>query len=249
MLSSDCPYKCNVDNEVLDPARGRMVPCPHCREVATKQVAEQEYSVAEKLGFKNQPYLSPTLNKSQLVPEYELSYTVSGSYDKLFNDLKTLWGKLSQGELPRRSVCYGLGMKGRITRTAFALLHAAYSSGMNVHPLITGHELRNWDYYSPEELSDAVNSKVVVVLLEEGITREGLRVAKGFMQSRASRGYPTIFITTCTINTLNTLVDSDELAGLEYAEPHFLEYPTTDQNKYSKFVMGILGDKNEMSEE
>lgn len=222
---------------------GKQIPCPHCTEKAVEEALTSE-DFHEKLGFSVDPFISPapSLTGEGLVPESEETYLEEGVLREVGGYLSETCTLLSKGALPQRSLLFGLGIRGRLVNCTYPLLASAYIGGLEPHPLVSAHDLEFWKLRERiDELEAFYSSKVGVISLEEGTSRAGLQVCKGVMQVRASRNLPTIFVTTWSAKSVSTLVDVDPTGRYFLAEPHILHYKTENKDKYSKYVLGVLG--------
>lgn len=246
MVSENCPNQCNPTTHLfLNRATRELVPCPICKTTLRDTLLTQDLS--EELGIPDMKGYTGQLLLDKIIPAYEVSYLTPESYQGFCDYLQTLWGSLSQGILPSRSLALGLGMKGRVNQVAFPLLATSALAGLTVHPFISASEITALKLREDiEALEKLYSSQVLIVLLEEGASRAHLQVLKGVMQTRSIRSLPTIILTTWSVNSVATLIDSDPEVGYSLADPHFVQYltshTTADQpSKYSQVTMGILG--------
>ena len=241
MIDTNCPYNCNTSQLILDRKRSKLVPCPHCSKLAMDRVLEEE-GFYKELGLSYDPNILPLVDKSILLGSQELEYLEPGSLDKVADKLKKVADTLRQGVLPDRSLLFSLGIRGRLMNAQYPLLSSAFLGGLKVHPLVSAQDLEIWKLREEiDQLDELYSSKVVVITIEEGASRAELQVCKGVMQVRASRGLPTIFVTTWSASSVATLVDSDDSAGMFLADPYIIQYSTENKDKYSKYVLGVLG--------
>lgn len=248
MIDKECPFHCNASNQVFDRQSRTWVVCPHCSDYAQHRVFTRDSDIYKDLGFSENLNITPTLDFDAILPDYEVSRITPESLEDVRTTCEELWSNLTQGILPSRSVCIGLGIKGRLHLLAYPLLATAYSAGLTCCPLLTATELMNAKLMENMELLDRVlTSQVAVLVVEEGSTRSGLHTVKGVMQTRALKGLPTIILTTWMINAVNVLLDKDPLSGNVLADPHMVLYKTGDQEKYSRYTMGILGLDNQIN--
>lgn len=245
MIDANCPYNCNSLHQILDRQQGHLVPCPHCADFAEDEVLMNE-NIYSKLGFPDSINLTAVIDPSNLVPPSELPFLKPGTVEDVVDFTHTVWGCLSQGVLPPRSCIIGLGIKGRYMNIAYPLLAAAYASGLATHPLITASRVSYLKLRDQvDEINELISTPVVVIVIEEGVTRSAVQVCKGLMQERALIGYPTIFVTTAPLNAVTVMIDLDPSAGSTLAFPSFVEYIQGTRDKYSRYTQGALGVENE----
>lgn len=250
MLDPNCPYRCNGQNRYLDRGTAQLVACPHCTEKAEEFVSEPSVEMYQHFGFPTNLNITQHLDIDLLFPDYELDRLTPQSVSDFKSFLESLWSNLKRGILPERSLCIGMGIKGRFSDLVFPLLAASYTSGLTTHPVVLSADLLRWKLEENMDALEEVHSaQTVIVFIEEGSTRVQLHAVKGLMQIRALRGLPTIIVTTWSVNSVNVLLDNDPHAGYSLAEPHFVIYKSSEYERYSAYSLGILGLNNSVSSE
>lgn len=251
----DCPYGCNANGMLLDASIGKLVPCPHCSKKKRELMAQGYVEEAETdtkvplntiLGIQSD-YLSTRFVYDAIVPEGERIFMEPDSVDWQRSEAEELYLALSIGQLPDTSLCFGLGVKGRIDVFAYPLLAKAYLSNLTVSPFISCTEYCRKAYHLADDIDIFLNSDFVVMLLNDGASLADLSSAKGLMQSRALKGRPTVFVTTWTIEASSGLLGFKDDASLFLAKPIFVNYRSgKNAKKHSSYINNLLGVENDM---
>ena len=246
----DCPYDCNAMGKLLDVNTGKMVDCPHCSKLKKELLAKGEVieedrgetPLAEVLGIKSK-YLSQNYVFDGLIPDGEKLFLEGDSVDFLKTETERLYNKLTLGELPESSYCFGISIKGRVDRLAYPLLAKAYLSGYKIGRFITCSELSRLQLRGDDEIDRLLENDLQLVMIGEGSTKGEISCGKGLMQTRALRGKPTIFITTWTIEASSLLLGyADEEENLFLAKPVFVRYKNS--GKRSNYINQLTGVEN-----
>lgn len=124
-----------TDGLVFDTSVNKMVPCPLCEELRTKQVIEGVQSkegatqgLSEKLGLRrvfSRLFVDLKLVLGNLTSEN----LEQGQYDSIEESISALVGSLSVGKKPKTSVLFYLGVRADVELLAFWLLGSAYKAG------------------------------------------------------------------------------------------------------------------------
>lgn len=252
----DCPYGCNVNGMLLDSELGKLVPCPHCsekkKELLDQGLVETEensrLSVSSVLGISND-FLSRKFVYDSVIPDGEKLFLKEESLEWQKSESEELYLGLGIGQLPEVSLCFGIGVKGRIDIFAYPIIAKAYMSGLTVAPIISGSEYARMVYNMSDSIDQYIESDFVMVLVNDGCSYADVSCLKGLMQSRALKGKPTIFITTWTIEACSGLLGFKDDASLFLAKPVFVQYMVGKGSKHSKYVNGLLGVENEQYNE
>lgn len=250
----DCPYGCNVNGMILDANVGKLVPCPYCSKkkkelLAEGFVEEQETEslvpLSTVLGIESD-FLSTRFVYDSVVPDGERLFIEQDSLDWQNQEAEELYLGLSIGQLPSTSLCFGIGVKGRVDVFAYPMLSKAYTHNLSLAPFISCTEYCRKAYKLDEDLDIYLNSDILLMLINEGSSFADISSAKGLMQSRALKGKPSVFITTWNIEACSALLGFKDDASLFLAKPVFLQYKTGSSSKHSNYINHLLGVKNDM---
>ena len=228
-----------------------MIDCPHCSKVKKELIAkgmavdessDSEIPLADILGIKSK-YLSKNYVFSSVIPEGEQMFLEPDSIEYLKNETESIYETLSIGELPERSYCLGVSIKGRVDRVAYPMLATAYLRGLSVGRFITCAEYARLHLRGDDELDDYLSSDFVIMMIGEGSTKGEISCAKGLMQARALKGKPTVFITTWTIEACSLMLGySSDTDNLLLAKPVFAKYRSS--KKQSNYINQLTGVEN-----
>lgn len=250
----DCPYGCNVNGMILDSSVGKLVPCPHCskrkKELMAQGCVEEvetdvKVSLNSVLGI-NSEFLSARFVYDSAVPEGERLFMDSESIEWQKGEAEELYLALSIGQLPETSLCFGIGVKGRVDIFVYPMLAKAYLNNINVSPFISCSEYCRKAYNLDDAVDLYMNSDLVIMLINDGASLADISAAKGLMQTRALKGRPTVFVTTWTIEACSGLLGFKDDASLFLAKPVFVRYKTGKNSKHSPYINNLLGVENDM---
>lgn len=250
----DCPYHCNANGMLLDTNVGRMIKCPHCskkkQEMLSKGIAEtvedEVLPLSSILGISSS-YLTTNFVYDAVVPDGERIFIEEGTVEMQKSEAEELYYGLTVGQLPERSLCFGLGYKGRIDKFAYPMLAKAYSAGLNISKFISCSELTLLNIEMSDELKDFYSSDLAMVLINDGCSKADLASAKGLMQIRAQHGKPTVFVTTWSIEACSVLLGYFDDITYFMAKGIFLKYKTG--KKRSHYINQITGEENDVYSE
>ena len=247
----DCPYNCNSSGKILDKKLRKMVECPHCsklkRELLAKgmvvdEVSNSQLPLAEVLGISSK-YLTRNYVFDTVIPEGERLFLEEDSVEYLKSETENLYHELSIGNLPDRSYCFGLSIKGRSDRVAYPMLAVAYLSGLKIAKVVTVCELARLQLKGDDLMDTLLDADIAMLVIGEGSTKGEISCGKGLMQARAFKGKPTIFFTTWTIEACSLLLGySTDEDNLHLAKPVFAKYRTS--KKQSNYINQLTGVEN-----
>ena len=251
---SDCPYGCNENGMLLDSDTGNMVPCPHCSK-RKKELIKQGYAEAVEddtikplsqiLGI-NSVYLSEQFVYGTVIPDGEKVFLEEESIDFQKEIAEELYLGLSVGNLPESSLCFGLGVKGRIERFSYPMLAKAYLGGLTIGRFISCTEFARMQYKMLDEVDEFYDCDFLMMLINDGSNLNEISSAKGLMQSRALKGKPTVFVTTWTIEACSGLLGFKDDSDYFLAKPVFLSYVSGKGKKHSRYINNLLGVENKV---
>lgn len=253
MLSSEeCPYGCN-NGYLFDINIKKKVPCPHCstkrKELVDKgQVFLEDGEIGELsrvVGVSNK-YLKANFVYDTVIPDNEKVYLEEESLDYQRKVLDEVYLGITVGQLPERSWCFGLGIKGRIDRLVYPLLAKAYLSGLTISKFISCCEYSRMLMNMEEDVRDLYKKDLVVMLIPDGASKGDISSAKGLMQCRAGYGKPTIFITTWIAEACSMLLGYPDDDDYYLAGACFVSYKKSKGSKSSKYVQNLTGVTNDM---
>lgn len=249
----NCPYSCNDKGKILDVQTGHMIDCPYCSKkkkellaegVAVEEETDNKVPLHTLLGI-NSKYLTQNFVFNTLIPEGEKMFLEEDSINYLEEETTDLYHLLTIGELPTKSYCFGISIKGQVDRLAYPLLATAYLRGLSVCRFITCSEFLRVQLKADESIKDFYEADVVIMLIGEGSTKGEISCAKGLMQTRALKGKATIFISTWTIEACSLLLgyrNSEDTLFL--ASPVFVKY--RNSKKSSNYINQLTGVDNSM---
>lgn len=250
MKYDDCPYHC-TNGKILDDKLRRMVPCPYCsekrKELADEGVAETEDgdigSLPQILGIENK-FLKSKLIYDAIIPDGEKVFLEEESIQRQKEEMEDLYAGLTIGELPSRSICFGLGNKGMVDRMAYPLLSRAYLSGLSVARFVSCSEYNRMCVNMNPDVEAFYDSDFVMMMIPDGSSKADIAAAKGLMQTRALKGKPTVFVTLWVIEACSILLGYWEDDSYFLARGVFVEYK--HGNKKSKYINQLTGVENDM---
>lgn len=235
-LSHNC-----TNGQVFDFATKSRIPCPVCRTDRAKVVVDKSFY--QEVGIVNN-HLGRRFVWDEVISPGEKAFLNIEQYKTVGDELTAIYEGLSAGNPPNYSAVAGLGYKGDIEKVAYPMLAAAYTSGLQIAPL-TG--VKRYNRESLEEGSDLVfqleEAQFAIVVLTEGMSKAEIFAAKGLMQERGLRGWPTLFLTTWTIEGCSALLAE---AGTDdsklLAKSLFITYAKAE--KKSNYINNITGVQN-----
>lgn len=250
----DCPYGCNQNGMLLDTNSGNLVPCPHCsekkRELLRKGFVETEEDevlpLSTVLGIENQ-YLTSSFVYDVVVPDGEKLFLDEESIMWQSEESEKMYLDLTIGELPPTSMCFGLGVKGRIDRFAYPMLAKAYLGGLSIGRFISCTEFCRLQLDTGASLDEFYSPDFLMMLINEGCCKSDLASAKGLMQTRALKGKPTVFVSTWTVEACSVLLGFSDDCDYFLAKPVFLKYKAGKSSKHTKYIDNILGVENNIA--
>lgn len=240
-MEHQCKFRC-TDGKLFDPTISQWVQCPECKGKRFEKIEKDDKEVDEAIGIESNG-LTTTLVPEALVPSDERTYLEDGSFDDLKKDAMSLYNTVLLGKRPKYSMCFGLGVKGKLDAFIYPLLATGYSEGLSVAPLLSALGLSQ-KLLRQEDLDTHFTSDLCVILINEGCSKADIAACKGLMQERASRSRATIFITSWSIEACSNLLGhyNDESAYL--AKPVFIRY--ANSGKKSNYINNLYGEKNEL---
>lgn len=247
----DCPYGCNSKGLLLDVDKGTMIPCPHCSK-RKKELLAQGYveveddshlSLGDALGIESE-YLSTKFVYDSVVPDGERLFIEEESLKWQSEVAEELYLNLTVGEIPKESLCFGISVKGRIDRFVYPMLAKAYLANVNIGKFISCTEFNLKAFNMDSDIKEYYNCDLLFMLINDGSNLADIASAKGLMQVRATKGKPTIFITTWTIEACSGLLGFSGESSLYMAKPVFVKYKSS-KKKQSSYINNLLGVENE----
>lgn len=229
MIDPQCAYHCNDENEVLDIIHGRLVPCPTCSKIMQDSVADrktpQGIPLYKVLGFNRDPGLSGVFDYDKVIPDVVKIKYSSESIDSQRDSYKNLWDAIVRGDDLDQSWCFGIGSKGNLDVFIYPLLVEAYKNGKSVSQLTSITSIDRLYEFSKgaDAYESLLRSYLLVTVLDEGINAHGVATAKSLMQSRSLKGLATVFVTTGSSDTVETLLSVPGQHKLFLATPSFVE--------------------------
>ena len=245
MSLEGCSYNCNTEYKIFDPITRSMIPCPDCynkiREGLARGIAPADGG--DLMAEYHLRHLTYTWE--ELVPKYSIPHLdpeklqdVKGTIQIVCDLLGEVGGSLD------RSYCFGITEKGYPERLAEPMIMRALHSGKSVAPLYTASDYNEMLIKGDVESSDAlINSSVVVMIVDQGITKDGILAVKNLLERRGIRYRPTILITTWSMSALSMLLSWDGEGGSSFTqcEPHFLSYKNSTEGRKNWYMRGITG--------
>lgn len=229
------------DGLVFDTVVNKLVPCPLCEELRTKQVIEGVQSkegaiqgLSEKLGLRR--VFSRLFVDLKLVLGNLTSESLEqDQYDSIEESIGALVGSLSVGKKPKTSVLFYLGVRADVELLAFWLLGSAYKAGLSVHPFITPFRLQGIRQ-KREDYENLMLSDVVVVAYSPSMREDGYLV-EDFVRQRAFEGKSTYVILTDGSqinNVLQRLGSEDSYSPRQYLYIGIPRQNTTDEERVAR---------------
>ena len=227
-----------TDGLVFDTSVNKMVPCPLCEELRTKQVIEGVQSkegatqgLSEKLGLRR-VFSRLFVDLKLVLGDLTTETLDQEQYNSIEDSIGALVGSLSVGKKPKTSVLFYLGVRADVELLAFWLLGSAYKAGLSTHPFITPFRLQGIrqkrEYYENLMLSD-----VVVVAYSPSMREDGYLV-EDFVRQRAFEGKSTYVILTDGSqinNVLQRLGSEDSYSPRQYLYIGIPRQNTTDEER------------------
>ena len=235
----DCPHGCNHNAQLFDRALGRFINCPYCERKRKEAIEnglleenEETSSVHEQLGFSDK-YLTSYFDFDLLIPDMEKPLIDQTSLDEVRAASNELRGTLSRGELPSRSMCFGLARKGYADKFAFPMLALAYEKGLGSGKFLSSRVYYSY-YMQDKDLQEYYDLDLLFVLVNSGASYKELMCIRGLMEARAVAGKSTIFVTNNNIDECLLLLGSVDDESYYLASPYFIERTKTkDSHSYA----------------
>lgn len=210
IYDTQCPYNC-IKGVLFNPRTHQKTPCPHCAKLrqdtlfsTSMELQPTSEDVEAKLGIKKR--LVGKLEYSfDAIFRTGTTYMDSASLSEVKEFTDKLMGGVSLGELPKYSILFNFGPKVYEENFVNPLLLKGYMAGINVAPLLSAYkvaELRRHvesvEYYNEEESKEYLSyldADLCVIILDEGISKNGVDIVKGFVATRGRGNKPTILLT------------------------------------------------------
>lgn len=229
------------DGLVFDTVVNKLVPCPLCEELRTKQVVEgvqaQEgttQGLSEKLGLRR-VFSRLLVDLRQVLGDLTAESLDTEQFNSIEDSIGALVGSLSVGKKPKTSVLFYLGVRADIEMLAFWLLGSAYKSGLSVHPFITPFRLQGIKQ-KREDYENLMLSEVVVVAYSPSMREDGYLV-EDFVRQRAFEGKSTYVILTDGSqinNVLQRLGSEDSYSPRQYLYIGIPRQNSTDEERVAR---------------
>ena len=228
----------------------QLEPCAKCVSARKEEVrtnptrSNQEDRLESLLGFPNQ-VLSSEYEFASIILEVEKPFLEEESLANLEEELEKFYGSIVTHTLTPYSLCFGLGIKGRLDRLIFPLQVRAYREGYRVHRVVSLTEYNRLCNREDPEVEEMVAADFLFILINEGCSNAELAAGKGLMQMRSLRGRGTVFVTTWQIQACSALLSTvnDQEYGL--AKPVFVDYRRSASTPaHSNYIQRLLGVKN-----
>lgn len=230
-----------TDGLVFDTSVNKMVPCPLCEELRTKQVIEGVQSkegatqgLSEKLGLRR-VFSRLFVDLKLVLGDLTTESLEQDQYDSIEESIGALVGSLSVGKKPKTSVLFYLGVRADVELLAFWLLGSAYKAGLSVHPFITPYRLQGIRQ-KREDYENLMLSDVVVVAYSPSMREDGYLV-EDFVRQRAFEGKSTYVILTDGSqinNVLQRLGSEDSYSPRQYLYIGIPRQNTTDEERVAR---------------
>lgn len=238
------------NGKVYDHELRKMVICPVCKKSRKEEIKDNirgevppEERLEKRFGFEGQ-VLNVGYEFESVILDVEKPILEPQSLQEMEESLQYLISTYQSGELPGYSICYGLGIKGRMDRLIYPMMVKAHQQGLTVHRVLSLMEYSQLYQRADEELDDILKAQVVFVVVNEGCTNYDIAAGKGLMQSRSLKGLPTIFVTTWLIEACSALLSTVNDEELSLAKPVFVTYrqgysTNGEESNYIRNLKGI----------
>lgn len=229
------------DGLVFDTVVNKLVPCPLCEELRTKQVIEGVQSqegatqgLSEKLGLRR-VFSRLFVDLKQVLGDLTTESLDTEQFNSIEDSIGALVGSLSLGKKPKTSVLFYLGVRADIEMLVFWLLGSAYKAGLSVHPFITPFRLQGIKQ-KREDYENLMLSEVVVIAYSPSMREDGYLV-EDFVRQRAFEGKSTYVILTDGSqinNVLQRLGSEDSYSPRQYLYIGVPRQNSTDEEKVAR---------------
>ena len=229
------------DGLVFDTVVNKLVPCPLCEELRTKQVIEGVQSLegttqglSEKLGLRR-VFSRLFVDLRQVLGDLTTESLDTEQFNSIEDSIGALVGSLSLGKKPKTSVLFYLGVRADIEMLAFWLLGSAYKAGLSVHPFITPFRLQGIKQ-KREDYENLMLSEVVVIAYSPSMREDGYMV-EDFVRQRAFEGKSTYVILTDGSqinNVLQRLGSEDSYSPRQYLYIGIPRQNSTDEERVAR---------------
>lgn len=234
-----CPYNCDTKYKVWDSRAGKSVPCPYCSERVKEELATG-FTPDGKATLGEQYHINhPVFNWDRVFMQGALALYDSEKVEGVRTTIIDLIDLLRTGKLTW-SVAIGIKSKGHPEEVIEPLLAAALQGNKSI-PSVQGwcktpdgewarkgiiptaldfiqDKMKN----DTENLQEYYSSDIVVMNMNTKQT-EDIKLIKGLLELRASRGLPTVLVTTLEARDLVYLLKwSGDEVSLEQCDPYFL---------------------------
>lgn len=238
---NDCPNKC-VDGKIYIPRTKTYIPCEYCAKKRLEQVVKSEETDNKTI---EELHLPITLTGimyefESVVPSSQLPDLEPDSVERVKERASEVMSSIAAGVLPEHSLLFNFGRVAHSTNYIVPLIKRAYAIGIDVAPylnsndlyLVTSAALHQLELTFDIETEIGVNIKyrdllkrdLSVVHILAGAEDKVINMLKGYMQARAERGKPTIFVTDTWTPAVKGLhcnepsLDLCELIAIEYKQ-------------------------------
>lgn len=222
---------CKGSGRVLDRNTMKYVPCPKCakeraKELRTGKVNPQTFGIDSVVE-------TETFSYTRAVKFASTRYT-KGSISKQKHSIECLLNSIEDRKPLTESICYGLGKYGRPDELAYAIASKGYASGYTVAPVMTCRKLYDMALYEKKEISEIIDSDILIILIPVNPTRASLRHAVGIMQERALSRRATIFITTYEYGKCKEILNDPREQGTHWLATPVFARMNSEMDKYEE---------------
>ena len=240
-----CPNHCK-EGKIFNQETKKFVPCEFC--ASTRQKSVQSGSLptgerlAEVLGFERD-YMDFSFNPQAVVASSQARLLEPSSVGDFTSSLSQVYESLNNGIVPSSSAVFSFDREFLADKVYEPFLLAAYRSGLSVAPVISSsvYHSRMMQEETALRTRDIITdfrfkyfeSDVVIVLIPSTSVVYDIMDIKGLMQTRASMGKATIFLTSLPLHRLDDIV-SDSSESKFMARGFAVKYISTDDGLSSK---------------
>ena len=238
-----CTYNCNDNYKVLNPATGKLQPCPYCtprlQENIERGILPQDgEDLLSSYNIRRTTYVW-----DDVVPETSWSHLDSDKVEDVKNAIHALLGVLEDvnGQLDR-SYFFGLTEKGKPENLIGPLVVTALRSGKSVAKIMSASEYNAMLLSdNPDGLNDMLTPDVVIMLIDSGCTKASLLAVKGLLEQRALKYKGTVLVTTWSMTAVSRVLSWHDDITFSQCEPHFISYVGVNTDNKSWYTRGITG--------
>lgn len=250
-----CPNRC-VNGFYINPYTHKKEKCKYCADKRKEDILSGDKDIRKDLCLPEY-YLGYSFDVNAVIPQSALKNLSEESVDTVKTAMSDLIAKVSLGEIPEESILFNFGSKVNENNFVYPLIVRSYMAGLKTSPVIMGYDLYQYRlasenaYDEEKKYQSLLDDDICVVVLDTGSTKNNIMCAKGFMQLRAYKCKPTIFVTNIWRTDVLALCNEDDthqfglatLYGVEYLGKETVYEEVSASSKIARTQRGMTAEE------